>query len=164
MVNANSFEDRLNRIMKACGASSDAQLAKILEIKSPSVAAAKRRQQIPSGWIEKIAKSYGVCSDWLFFGEGPMKRGEAGNHLQEQVQEAVADASLSASGELEELRQECRELRQDNRELVKENRELMKDKLELTKENGDLRVKLAEIKARAAPDQGMHNEAHRKAI
>ena len=47
MENAKSFEQRLARIMKAANISKEAELAKILDINQSSVAAARKRQQLP---------------------------------------------------------------------------------------------------------------------
>lgn len=76
MDNAKSFEARLARIFEASGASNDNALARILDIKGPSVYAARKRQQIPSGWVEKISDIFNVSSDWLYFGTGPKYRNQ----------------------------------------------------------------------------------------
>ena len=68
MPSAKSFEARMERIFIATGAKNDAALAKILDIRPPSVASAKKRQQLPGMWIEKIAEEYGVSAHWLLFG------------------------------------------------------------------------------------------------
>jgi len=72
-----TFEARLKRIMEACGAANDSELARVLNITPPSVGTAKKRLKIPSGWIEKISVKFGVSTDWLFFGTGLMRPGEA---------------------------------------------------------------------------------------
>lgn len=71
MDNAKSFERRLARLLEITGAGSDSALARILGIKAPSVAAARKRGQMPVGWIEKIAEEFGANANWLLFGEGP---------------------------------------------------------------------------------------------
>ncbi|WP_084559407.1 LexA family transcriptional regulator [Nitratidesulfovibrio termitidis] len=76
MDNAKLFEEKLARIFAATQAKGDTALANILGIKPPSVAAAKKRQQIPTGWVETIAEKFNVSADWLFFGRGPMHLGE----------------------------------------------------------------------------------------
>lgn len=68
MENAKSFEARFVRILEAAKAANDSDLARILGIHPSSVGAAKKRQQIPTGWIEKVAEDFGVSADWLFFG------------------------------------------------------------------------------------------------
>lgn len=70
------FEARLKRVMLACAVANDSELARTLNITPPSVGTARKRLKIPSGWIEQISKKFGVSTDWLFFGEGPMKRGD----------------------------------------------------------------------------------------
>lgn len=72
MESTKAFEAKLHRIFQATNARSDAELARILDIKAPSVAGARKREQIPTGWVEKVAKSFGVNANWLFFGEGPV--------------------------------------------------------------------------------------------
>jgi phage repressor protein C with HTH and peptisase S24 domain len=72
-----SFEAKLARIMEACKASNDSELARILNITPPSVGTARKRRKIPTGWVEKVAEAFGVTADWLFFGTGPMLRGNA---------------------------------------------------------------------------------------
>lgn len=74
MGNTKEFEAKWKRIFKAAGVEKDTELARILEIKPPSVSGARKREQIPSGWVERIAEKFGVSADWLFFGIGQMKR------------------------------------------------------------------------------------------
>lgn len=49
---------------------SESELARVLDIHPSSVGAAKKREQIPPGWIEKVAEHYGINAHWLFFGKG----------------------------------------------------------------------------------------------
>lgn len=68
---AKTFEQKLARIYEVTGAGTDSALANILGIKAPSVAAARKRRQIPGGWVERIAEKYRANANWLLFGEGP---------------------------------------------------------------------------------------------
>lgn len=68
---AKSFEAKFARVMEACGASNDSELARILNITPPSVGTARKRRKIPSGWVEKISETFDVSANWLFFGKGP---------------------------------------------------------------------------------------------
>lgn len=77
MEKAKVFEERLARIFTATQAKGDTALAHVLGIKAPSVAAAKKRQQIPTGWVEAIAEKFEVSADWIFFGRGPMRLGQS---------------------------------------------------------------------------------------
>lgn len=63
------FDDRLKRLMDAAGARSDSELARALDIQPQSIAAARKRQQIPGGWVEAIAEKYSASADWLLFGD-----------------------------------------------------------------------------------------------
>ena len=73
------------RILEATGAKSDSGLARTLDIRPPSVAAARKRKQIPSGWVEKVAEGYNVKTDWLFFGSGPMRDDENYGDRAEEI-------------------------------------------------------------------------------
>lgn len=68
---------QLERLMQATGARSDAELSRLLGITSQSIYKAKQAQQVPPAWVPKVAAKFGVSSDWLFFGIGPMMRERA---------------------------------------------------------------------------------------
>ena len=72
----NQFEARLRRIIETTGAKNETQLAKILEIKQQSIAGARKRKQLPTGWITRISEKLGISANWLLFGEGPRRRDE----------------------------------------------------------------------------------------
>ena len=72
--NAKDFEEKLARIYQSLGTEKDSVLAVSLGIKQPSIAAAKKRQQIPGGWIETLAKKHGLNANWLLFGDGSIYR------------------------------------------------------------------------------------------
>ncbi len=101
-METSKFEERLDRIMRAVGAKSDSDLARALGIQPPSIAAARKREQVPSGWVEQIAERFNVSSDWLFFGGAPSAPG-VGTHSQPQnacdvdmVYIPLVDARISA--------------------------------------------------------------------
>lgn len=73
MDSPKSFKAKFSRIMLATAAKNESELARILDIHPSSVGAAKKRTQIPTGWIEKIAEDFSINSDWLFFGRGQMQ-------------------------------------------------------------------------------------------
>jgi hypothetical protein len=72
----NKFQARFRRIKEAVRAKTDIDLAKVLGIKHSSVASAKDRKSIPLKWVLEISEKYGISSDWLLHGEGPMCRGK----------------------------------------------------------------------------------------
>lgn len=71
----NEFNACLERIREAVKAKSDADIAKSLDIKYQSIIAARRRGQIPPGWLFAIAAKFNISADWLYFGTGPKERG-----------------------------------------------------------------------------------------
>lgn len=58
------------RLKKAVQSETDAGLAKALGISQASVAASKKKGQIPPAWIVNISKKFKVSADWLLYGEG----------------------------------------------------------------------------------------------
>lgn len=140
MDSAKSFEAKFKRILDAAAVTKDAELARALSIKPQSIAAARKRGQIPSGWVEKVAEKFEVSADWLFFGVGEMLRGK------------IPQLTTQNHSELEQAFAKEKEL---TRELALENRQLLKD-------NAELRVELEKMKARAAPEDKTPPEATRK--
>ncbi len=163
------------RIKTIRGEMSQESFASALGIKKNSLGFYERDERTPkSTTIATICERFCVNGNWLLFGEGPMRR-EGGSEMQPATMPHASklDATMpsnDASGgrqeeirelrkENTELRRECSELRTENqrlnRELSEANKELIntsKELLQTTRENADLRVNLAEIKTRAAPD------------
>lgn len=65
-----TFEARLGRLMEAANVEKEAEFARLMDINQSSIAAARKRDQIPPGWVEKIADKFNADANWLFFGEG----------------------------------------------------------------------------------------------
>lgn len=76
-VLATDFLSVFGRLKEATGARTDTELAKLIGLRQSTISAAKSKKEIPPGWIIDIASKFGVSSDWLLFGSGPKKRGEA---------------------------------------------------------------------------------------
>jgi Bacteriophage CI repressor helix-turn-helix domain len=69
----NQFEAQFKRIKESLQVSSETALAKLLGIKQPSIAKARKRKKIPPGWITRISEQYGISADWILFGIGDMR-------------------------------------------------------------------------------------------
>ena len=69
-------EKLINRLKEALNASSDGQLATYLGISRQNIGAARKREDVPTGWIYKVAELTGCSMDWLSFGKGPKIRFE----------------------------------------------------------------------------------------
>ena len=67
-------EEIITRLKTALGVRSDGQLAKYLGITRQNIGAARKRDDVPPGWIYKVAELSGCSMDWLRFGQGPRKR------------------------------------------------------------------------------------------
>ncbi len=73
-VKESTFDEQLARLKQAAGVDSDTALARSLGISQGSISAAKQKQQIPPSWVKSISNNFSVSADWLFFGEGSMRR------------------------------------------------------------------------------------------
>lgn len=159
-----SFEEKFARICQVTHTDKDAALAKILGIKAPSVAAAKKRQQIPTGWVEKIALQYGVSADWIFFGRGPMTIIEAEGGPPDEASRPqpshIAPRIDQLERELELERGERRELAAENRRLYQEKEVLLREKADVLRENGLLREKIARLEGELGRGPSLFDEHH----
>ncbi|MDX2500199.1 MAG: helix-turn-helix domain-containing protein [Deltaproteobacteria bacterium] len=72
----NDTEKIIGRLKEALDAKSDGQLAKNLGISRQNIGAARKREDVPTGWIYKVAELTGCSMDWLGFGKGPKIRVE----------------------------------------------------------------------------------------
>ena len=69
-------EKIINRLKEALDVKSDGQLAKYLGISRQNIGAARKREDVPTGWIYKVAELTGCSMDWFSFGKGPKIRVE----------------------------------------------------------------------------------------
>jgi hypothetical protein len=69
-------EEIIERLKEILGVKSDGQLAKYLGITRQNIGAARKRDDVPPGWIYKVAELSGCSMDWLRFGHGPKIRME----------------------------------------------------------------------------------------
>ncbi len=67
-------EEIISRLKEALDAKSDGQLATYLGISRQNIGAARKREDVPTGWIYKVAELTGCSMDWLSFGRGPKIR------------------------------------------------------------------------------------------
>jgi len=67
-------EEVIGRLKEALDVKSDGQLAKYLGITRQNIGAARKRDDVPPGWIYKVAELSGCSMDWLRFGHGPKIR------------------------------------------------------------------------------------------
>lgn len=79
----------VNRAKQAVQATSDADLARFLEISTPVVAGYRKRETVPLEQCIKIAERTGVSLDWLILGKGEMKGGSAAPERKKSVMEEV---------------------------------------------------------------------------
>ena len=75
-VQLSETEEMINRLKEALNIQSDGQLANYLGISRQNIGAARKRDDVPPGWIHKVAELSGYSMDWLRFGHGPKIRRE----------------------------------------------------------------------------------------
>ena len=68
-------EEVISRLKEALNVKTDGQLAHHLGISRQNIGAARKRDDVPPGWIYKVAELTGCSMDWLGFGHGPKVRG-----------------------------------------------------------------------------------------
>ena len=73
-LSLNETEEVISRLKAALDVKSDGQLAKYLGITRQNIGAARKRDDVPPGWVYKVAELSGCSMDWLRFGQGPQKR------------------------------------------------------------------------------------------
>ena len=67
-------EEIIGRLKDALDVKTDGQLAHHLGISRQNIGAARKRDDVPPGWLYKVAELTGCSMDWLGFGQGPKKR------------------------------------------------------------------------------------------
>ena len=75
-VSLSETEEIIGRLKEALGVKSDGQLANNLGISRQNIGAARKRDDVPPGWIYKVAELTSCSMDWLRFGHGPKIRVE----------------------------------------------------------------------------------------
>ena len=75
-ISLNETEEIISRLKEALNVKSDGQLAHHLGISRQNIGAARKRDDVPPGWIYKVAEVSGCSMDWLRFGQGPKVRAE----------------------------------------------------------------------------------------
>lgn len=66
-----AFEAAMGRIKEVTGASTQVQLAEMLDVRQSSISSAKIHASIPDAWLLKLQRSHQVFADWFLTGEGP---------------------------------------------------------------------------------------------
>ncbi len=150
----------LERLKAAVNANSDRALADALDLRPSAISTAKTRQTVPPSWVLTAATKYNISADWIWFGVGPMKRGEAAETEALPaglpplpVYQGPCQRCEWLEQDLKIEREERRELQQELREMREERRTLADENRGLLKANADLRVELERLRPRAGPDE-----------
>jgi len=93
-------EEIIGRLKEVLNVKSDGQLAKYLGITRQNIGAARKRDDVPPGWIYKVAEVSGCSMDWLRFGRGPKVRVEytsAGSKPKDELSSQASPYKLQVS-------------------------------------------------------------------
>ena len=91
-----------NRVKEATNLTSFTELASIVGVRQSAVSKVKKRGDFPPGWIFGIATKYGLNSDWLATGEGPVQRPKGlAQRISEEGPEGVSDYPNMAAFKME---------------------------------------------------------------
>ena len=93
-------EEIIGRLKEVLDVKSDGQLAKYLGITRQNIGAARKRDDVPPGWIYKVAELSGCSMDWLRFGHGPKVRVEytaEGSKPKGEISSQASPYKLQAS-------------------------------------------------------------------
>lgn len=93
-------EEIIGRLKEVLDVKSDGQLAKYLGITRQNIGAARKRDDVPPGWIYKVAELSGCSMDWLRFGHGPKVRVEytsAGSKPKDELSSQASPYKLQVS-------------------------------------------------------------------
>lgn len=66
-----AYHDAIKRIKAVTQTRTQAELARVLEIRQPSISEAKKRQVIPPQWLLTLFTKFKVNPDWIKYGTGP---------------------------------------------------------------------------------------------
>jgi len=108
-VSLSETEEIISRLKEAQNVKSDGDLANNLGISRQNIGAARKRDDVPPGWIYKVAEISGCSMDWLRFGQGPKVRVEyttAESHHKDQLASQESAYKLQVSwkpGAVDEL-------------------------------------------------------------
>jgi hypothetical protein len=99
-VSLSQTEEIIGRLKEALSVKSDGELANNLGISRQNIGAARKRDDVPPGWIYKVAEISGCSMDWLRFGQGPKVRveyrtGESGHKDQLASQDSAYKLQVS---------------------------------------------------------------------
>lgn len=86
-----AYEQILGRIKEVTGATTQVQLAEVLEIRQSSISDSKLRASVPSDWLVKLERSHKVLAVWFESGEGPRYVGGSAHDPIAKVQKRLAD-------------------------------------------------------------------------
>ena len=74
----------LERMLKALGSTTDAALARALNVSPQAISEARRKGKVPATWAITLASNYPVSLDWLLFGREPDSSGNK-NNIAERI-------------------------------------------------------------------------------
>jgi hypothetical protein len=122
-----AFQAAMARIAEVTGARTQVQLAEVLEVRQSSISDAKRRASIPSDWLLKLQRKYGVFADWLRTGDGPR-----------EVEGAASSRTVELERELHTVMREMEQLSDNIRNALAHSRTTLDDLIAIKSTSADM--------------------------
>jgi phage repressor protein C with HTH and peptisase S24 domain len=90
------FDSFLKRVFEATGIRSQAELADALDINRSAITQARRKNAIPSKWLLRLFRQYGLNPDWVETGSGPVFMSAESRDASDFVRIPKVEARLCA--------------------------------------------------------------------
>lgn len=90
-VDRSAYEATMARIQELTGATTQVQLADVLDVRQSSISDAKRRASIPPDWVLKLHKSHRAMPEWIEHGTGPRTVDDIIPHEVRRTAQAVRE-------------------------------------------------------------------------
>ena len=139
------------RIKILRGKTSQKQFAQSLGIPATTLANYENnKSELNFAMIRLFTTRFGVETNWLIFGTGPMKSEESECSFPSSSCEELPPAEDTQKANFfnhDKLERELELEKQERRELALENRKLHQEQENLLRENGELKVKIAKLEA-----------------
>lgn len=131
----------LDRIKIAANATSDAELARKIEISQQSIAKARTTKNVPFSWLPKISTLFDVSLDWLYSGTGSMRPSDLASAPQQAIEQPTVVTKVSNQcPRCTELEKDLEKKNQYIEDINKNLVEALQNSMLLTEKNGELRL------------------------
>lgn len=98
----NSFESQIVRLRQVTNSSTQTELAELLGIRQPSVAAVLKKRNLPANWLLTLATKFHINPEWIlsaklpiFITDQPMTNGSASSCGERRARDDLNNVPLN---------------------------------------------------------------------